>query len=143
MPLRLPVGEMTALLGPGLARRRVMAALDESSANASDGVAARVVRVSAAERDSTADRCGRVAGCGGATLVLADRMTDGLDAAGRRTVLVALRDLAATGVAVLVDDADPVATMAVADGVLRIDRGGELTHERVAPEGWGEDYLAS
>jgi transmembrane sensor len=21
--------------------------------------------------------------------------------------------------------------------------GGELTHERVAPEGWGEDYLAS
>jgi ABC-type glutathione transport system ATPase component len=143
MALRLPVGEMTALLGPGLARRRVMTALDESTGSASGGGTARVVRLTAAAQEPTAARCERVAGCGGAALVLADRVTDGLDAACRRTVLVALRDLAATGVAVLVDDADPVATMAVADGVLRIDRGGGLSHERVAPEGWGEDYLAS
>ena len=138
MSLRLPVGEMTALLGSGLARRRVMVALDESTASGSGGAAARVVRLTAAESESTAARCERVAGCGGATLVLADRVTDGLDAVGRRAVLVELRDLAATGVGVLVDDADPVATVAVADGVLRIDRGGGLTHERV-----GEVYLAS
>jgi ABC-type cobalamin transport system ATPase subunit len=143
MPLRLPVGEVTALLGSGLVRRRVMASLDESTGQHSGGGAAGVVRLTAAKEDPVAARCAAVADAGGAALVLADRLTDGLDAAGRRTVLAALRDLAATGAAVLVDDADPVATVAVADGVLRVDRSGELTHERVAPEGWGEDYLAS
>lgn len=88
MPLRLPVGEVTALLGPGLVRRRVMASLDESTGQMSGGGAAGVVRLTAAKED-------------------------------------------------------PVATVALTDGVLRVDRSGELTHERVAPEGWGEGYLAS
>ena len=47
MSLRLPVGEVTALLGPGLVRRRVMAALD-------DGSAPGVLRLTAA-KDETAD----------------------------------------------------------------------------------------
>ncbi len=143
MALRLPVGEVTALLGPGLARRRVMTALDESSGRTPGGGAAGVIRLVAAPDDPVAARCAAVSDAGGASLVLADRLTDGLDTAGRRAVLAALRGLAATGVAVLVDDADPVATVAVADGVLRVDRWGGLTHERVAPEGWGEDYVAS
>lgn len=143
MGLRLPAGEMTALLGPGLVRRRVMAALDETSGRAAGGGAAGVVRLVAAKEDTARARCAAVAVASGSTLVLADRLTDGLDAAGRRAVLDALRGLAATGVAVLVDDADPVAAMAAADGVLRADRTGGLTHERVALEGWGEDYLAS
>jgi hypothetical protein len=146
MALRLPTGEVTALLGPGLVRRRVMAALDESTGRCADGGGAAVVRLTA-ERDApTTVRCEAVRGAAGATLVLADRLTDGLDASARRAVLDALRGLAATGAAVLVDDADPVATVAVADGVLRADRTGALTLERVTPEGWddeGRDYLAS
>ena len=142
MAVRLPVGEVTALLGPGLVRRRVMAALDESTGRAADGGPAGVIRLRADRDEPVAGRRTAVAGARGAALVLADRLTDGLDAAGRRRVLDALRDLAATGAAVLVDDADPVATVAVADGVLRAGRSGDLALERVEPEGRG-DYLAS
>lgn len=131
MSLRLPVGEVTALLGPGLVRRRVMAALD-------DGCVPGAVRLTAAKDESTPARRASVATAAGAAIVLADRLTDGLDAAERRTVLAGLRDLAATGAAVLVDDVDPVAAVAVADGVLRADRTGALALERL-----GESYLAS
>ncbi len=59
-------------------------------------------------------------------MVLVNRLTDGLDAADRRTVLAALRVLAAAGPAVLVDDADPVAALAVADGALRAGADGSV-----------------
>ena len=52
-------------------------------------------------------------------IVLVARLTDGLAAADRQTVLAQLRRLAATGPAVLVDDTDPVAALSVADGALR------------------------
>jgi hypothetical protein len=50
----------------------------------------------------------------------------GLDDAGRRTVLQALRSVARTGTAVLVDDVDPVAALAVADGALRVGADGSI-----------------
>jgi ABC-type ATPase involved in cell division len=131
MPLRLPVGQVTALLGPGLVRRRVMAALD-------DGCLPGLARLTAAKDESADARRATIASAAGAAVVLADRLTDGLDAAERRVVLTGLRDLAATGAAVLVDDVDPVATVAVADGALRADRTGALVLERLE-----EAYLAS
>ncbi|MDL5160271.1 hypothetical protein [Actinomycetospora termitidis] len=133
MTVRLPVGEVTALLGPGLVRRRVMAALD-------DGSAPGVLRLTAGKHETVATRQAAVeAACGaGAAIVLADRLTDGLDAADRRAVLAGLRDVATTGAAVLVDDVDPVATVAVADEVLRADRTGGLVLERLS-----EIYFAS
>lgn len=96
MSLRLAVGEVTVLLGPSAARRRMTNRLDDAT----------------------------------------DRFTDGLAAAERRAVLTRLPALAASGVAVLVDDADPVARMAVADGALRVDRSGDIRVEQLA-------YLAS
>lgn len=131
MSLRLPVGEVTALLGPGLVRRRVMVALD-------DGCVPGALRLTATKDESVLARRATVASAAGAAVVLADRLTDGLDAADRRAVLAGLRDLAAAGAAVLVDDVDPVATVAVADGALRADRTGALVLERLE-----ESYLAS
>ncbi len=65
-------------------------------------------------------------------MVLVDRLTDGLDAVGRRTVLDALRALAAGGPAVLVDDADPVAALAIADGALRASADGSVQFDDLA-----------
>lgn len=129
MALRLPAGEVTVLLGPGLVRRRIMAALDDDSGRDTTGRGTAVRRIGAAKHDPLAARRAAVAAAGGAALVLADRLTDGLDGAGRRTVLADLLALAATGTAVLVDDADPVAATAVARGALRADREGRLVLE--------------
>ena len=57
-------------------------------------------------------------------IVLVARLTDGLTAADRQTVLAQLRRLAAGGPAVLVDDTDPVAALSVADGALRAGADG-------------------
>ena len=59
-------------------------------------------------------------------ILLVDRLTDGLDAAGRRTLLAGLAHVAAAGTAVLVDDAEPVAALAYADLALRADADGSL-----------------
>ena len=66
-------------------------------------------------------------------IVLVARLTDGLAAADRQTVLAQLRTLlAATGPAVLVDDTDPVAALSVADGALRAGADGSLQPEALS-----------
>ncbi len=65
-------------------------------------------------------------------IVLVARLTDGLAAADRQTVLTQLRRLAATGPAVLGDDADPVAALSVADGALRAGADGSLQPEALS-----------
>ncbi|MEQ3554506.1 hypothetical protein WIS52_28905 [Pseudonocardia nematodicida] len=141
MSLRLPAGSITVLLGPSVERRRLMNRLDDATGRGSDGRGAVVRRLGARVADGLADRMRTVATARSEPtgMVLADRLTDGLDASGRRCVLGALREVAASGVAVLVDDVDPVAALAIADGALRVDeRGG------IHPEGVSEPaYLAS
>jgi hypothetical protein len=140
--LRLAVGEVTVLLGPAPARRDVMARLDDGTGRAPGG-AVRVVRLAAHPRTDLERRLAAVrsAGSAGAAIVLVDRLTDGLDADGRRTVLVELRRMAGGGAAVLVDDADPVAALAVADIAVRTDPGGGLVP--VPGLDGSLDYLAS
>jgi hypothetical protein len=130
--LRLPVGDVTVLLGPAAARRRVMAALDDDSGRCASGHSAvRVHRLAAAADDDVHRRVAAVEAVreAPATIVLIDRLTDGLTAPDRRTVLAALRPVATGGRAVLVDDDDPVAALAVADGALRADPAGGLSAE--------------
>ena len=138
MSLRLPTGSITVLLGPSVPRRRLMNRLDDSSGRGADGHGAVVRRLRAREVEPAAVRLATVedARGGSAAVVLADRLTDGLGARDRSTVLAALRAVAADGVAVLVDDIDPVAALAVADGALRVDDRGEVCTEELA-------YLAS
>ncbi|GAA4970370.1 hypothetical protein WHI96_24315 [Pseudonocardia tropica] len=138
MSLRLPTGSITVLLGPSVQRRRTMNRLDDASGRCADGHDAVVRRLGARATESAADRLATVdaARRGPTAMVLADRLTDGLDAQDRSTVLSALRAVAADGVAVLVDDIDPVAALAVADGALRVDERGEVRAEELA-------YLAS
>ena len=141
MALRLPVGSVTALLGPALARRRVMAELDESTGRCASGHdSVGTVRLVARPDDTLADRLEALAAVrrSKAMIVLVDRFTDGL--AGRERSVV-LRELAtvAAGRAVLVYDCDPVAALAVADGALRVDRAGKLWYEVLG----GLGYLAS
>jgi hypothetical protein len=142
MSLRLAVGEVTVLLGPAPARRDVMARLDDGTGRAPGG-AVRVVRLAAHPRTDLERRLAAVrsAGSAGAAIVLVDRLTDGLDADGRRTVLTELRRMAGGGAAVLVDDADPVAALAVADIAVRTGAGGELAP--VPGLDGSLDYLAS
>jgi hypothetical protein len=139
--LRLPLGCVTVLLGPALVRRRVMTALDESSGRCPSGhEAVRAVRLVAGPNESVEDRLEALAAVrrSGATIVLVDRFTDGLAARERGVVLRQLPELAA-GRGVLVHDCDPVAALAVAGGVLRVDRTGGLEFEPVGEP----DYLAS
>jgi hypothetical protein len=139
--LRLPVGNVTVLLGPAAARRRVMAALDDDSGRCASGHSAvRVHRLSPSADDDVHRRLEAIEAVrdAGATIVLIDRLTEGLAAPDRRAVLAALRPVAA-GRAVLVDDDDPVAALAVADGVLRADPAGGLSAESLGDL----DYLAS
>lgn len=127
MTLRLPVGDVTVLLGSALARRRVMAHLDDGSARCGSGHGGVGVRrlQAAPDEDATARLDAVSAAAGeGAPLVLVDRFTDGLSTADRRAVLTAVRALAGTGTAVLVDDVDPVAALAVADDALRVGPDG-------------------
>ena len=142
MGLRLPAGDVTVLLGPDAVRRELMDALDDRSARCGSGHAAVPVhRMVTPDHAGLAQRLDAVeaARASGAALVLVDRVTDGLPAAARRTVLAAVRGVAGPGRAVLVDDADPVAALAVADGALRADPAGRLTPEPVGVP----DYLAS
>jgi hypothetical protein len=138
--LRLPIGDVTVLLGPALARLRVMAQLDEGSGRTSGQAAVGVQRLVAGPDDTFAERLDALDSAGrcDATIVLVDRFTDGLAADERAAVLRRLHAVA-DGRAVLVNDRDPVAALATADGALRIERTGELSYEPV-----GElDYLAS
>jgi hypothetical protein len=118
---RLAAGRVTALLGPDAARRGLLGRLDPGSAQG-------VLTVTSGRSRSAADRLAalRQAAEHRPAMVLVDRLTNGLDAADRRTVLAALRMLAAAGPAVLVDDADPVAALSVADGALRAEPDGSV-----------------
>ena len=140
MGLRLPVGDVTVLLGPAAARQRVMAALDDDSGRCASGHAeVRVHRLAAGAQDGVRQRIAAVEAVAQqpATIVLVDRLTDGLASPDRRAVLAALRPVATAGRAVLVDDADPVAALAVADGALRADPAGGVSPEPVLA---GTDY---
>jgi hypothetical protein len=139
--LRLPLGEVTVILGPAVARRRLMYALDEDRTRCADGHEAGALRLTARVADPLADRMARIEHAAGsdAALVLVDRLTDGLDAPERRLVLRATRRLGRPGRAVLVEDADPVAALAQADGALRTDREGTVAAEPIGAIG----YLAS
>jgi hypothetical protein len=122
MGLRLPVGGVTALLGPPAERAAVLAALDPGSARCGEGHGAlAVLRVTAAAGDDVPARLGAVeaAFAQAAPVVLVDRLTAGLRAPDRRRVLAALRPVAAAGSAVLVDDDDPVAVLGMADAAIR------------------------
>ena len=126
-PLRLRTGAVTVLLGDDAARRRLLADLDEHSARCHGGHGLPpVVRLRVDGAVPAGERAQAVAGSEGLAVLLADRPTAGLDDAGRRTVLHALRTVARAGTAVLVDDVDPVAALAVADGALRVDADGSV-----------------
>ena len=124
-PLRLRTGAVTVLLGDDAARRSLLADLDEQSARCRDGhEVPAVARLTLDHAMPAPERAGVVAAQTGLAVLLADRPTVGLDDADRRTVLQALRCVARTGTAVLVDDVDPVAVLAVADGALRVGADG-------------------
>lgn len=138
MTLRLPTGEVTVLLGEQIVRGRLMNMLDPATATAESGGSVAVRRVGADPTEGVATRRRRLEDAGSddqAAIVLVDRITDGLDAAGRRAVLAALGSVAARGAAVLVDDDDCVAALALADGMLRADpvRGLVLEPAEAAP----------
>jgi len=127
--LKLPVASVVALLGPAPVRSAVCGALDEDSARCADGHGGLgVVRLTAPALEPLTDRLARVHGAG-APVVLVQRLTDGLPAAQRRTLLGALRALADRGATVLVDDVDPVAALAVADTALRAHADGRVELE--------------
>jgi len=126
-PLRLRTGAVTVLLGDDAARRSLLAELDEDSARCRSGHdLPAVARLCFDHAVPAPQRAQSVAAHGGLAVLLADRPTLGLDDAGRRTVLQALRSVARAGTAVLVDDVDPVAALAVADGALRVGVDGSL-----------------
>jgi hypothetical protein len=132
--LRLPSRQVVALLGPAAARRNVIELLDAATARRPGGSpAGGVLTVTSGAERSAAERCAALQHAAELrpAIVLVARLTDGLDTAARRTVLVELRALAATGAAVLVDDVDPVAALAVADGALRAGLDGSLQPEKL------------
>ena len=130
--LRLPARQVTVLLGPASARRHVLELLDAATARRPGGspmggvltVTSGPAR-SADERRAALQQAAELR----PAMVLVARLTDGLDTAARRSVLTELRALAATGAAVLVDDVDPVAALAIADGALRAGLDGSLQPE--------------
>ena len=126
-PLRLPAGRVAVLLGPDAVRAGTMAQLDEATGRR-DGRPSPVQRVRARRDARLADRLDALAAVtrDRPSILLVDRLTDGLDAAGRRAVLAGLAGVAAAGTAVLVDDAEPVAALAYADLALRADADGSL-----------------
>lgn len=141
MGLRLPLGDVTVLLGPEAFRRELMDALDERTGRCASGRGTvEVQRLTVAGHEGVAERVAAVeeAARGRASILLVDRITDGLPAAGRRAVLTAVRGAAAPGRAVLVDDADPVAALSVADGMLRADPASPLVIEPIG----SPDHLA-
>ena len=124
---RLATGRVTVLLGPDVVRRGLLGRLDP-------GPDAGVLAVTSARGRTAAERIAALDQAAGhrPALVLVDRLTDGLGAADRRTVLAELRRLAAAGPAVLVDDTDPVAALAVADGALRVGLDGSVVVDDLA-----------
>jgi hypothetical protein len=126
-PLRLPAGRVAVLLGPDAVRAGTMAQLDEATGRR-DGRPSPVQRVRARRDARLADRLDVLAAVtrDRPAILLVDRLTDGLDAAGRRAVLAGLARVAAAGTAVVVDDAEPVAALAYADLALRADADGGL-----------------
>ena len=126
-PLRLPAGRVAVLLGPDAVRAGTMAQLDEATGRR-DGRPSPVQRVRARRDARLADRLDALSAAARdrPAILLVDRLTDGLDAAGRRAVLAGLAGVAAAGTAVLVDDAEPVAALAYADLALRTDADGSL-----------------
>jgi hypothetical protein len=126
----LATGCVTVLLGPDAARRGLLSRIDPGNARG-------VLTVTSARQRGRDERLAALAHAAGhrPSLVLVDRLTDGLDAADRRAVLAELRTLAAAGPAVLVNDADPVAAMAVADTALRAGSDGSLRAENLGEIG--------
>ena len=132
-PLRLRTGAVTVLLGDADARRTLLADLDEQTARCHGGHGLPgVVRLRFDHGVPAHERAHAVATTEGLTVLLADRPTSGLDEAGRRTVLQALRSVARAGTAVLVDDVDPVAALAVADSALRVGADGSVGADDLA-----------
>jgi hypothetical protein len=123
----LPTHRVTVVLGPDAARRGLLGRLDA-------GDTPTVLTVTSGRGRSAAERVAALTQAAGRrpALVLVDRLTDGLDATDRRAVLAELRTLAAAGPAVLVDDADPVAALAVADNALRVDLDGSVVADDLA-----------
>ena len=132
--LRLRTGAVTVLLGPVELRRQVLSELDEATARCALGhLASGVHRLAPDDDEPVASRVQLLerlaaAGC---PLLLADRPTAGLSGRDRRCVLVALRALSRTGTAVLTDDVDPVAALAVADAGLRVTPDGALVSDEL------------
>jgi hypothetical protein len=132
-PLRLSTGSLTVLLGDIDARSAVLASLDEATARCAGGHGVPgAARLRLDPWATAGERVALVEAHTGLAVVLADRPTAGLSGADRRAVLRALRALAATGTAVLVDDVDPVAALAVADAALRVRADGALSVEDLA-----------
>ena len=126
-PLRLPAGRVAVLLGPDAVRAGTMARLDEATGRR-DGRPSAVQRVRARRDARLLDRLDALDAVirDRPAILLVDRLTDGLDATGRRTVLAGLARVAAAGPAVLVDDAELEAALAYADLALRADADGSL-----------------
>jgi hypothetical protein len=132
--LRLPSRQVTVLLGPAAARRDVLELLDAATARRPGGSpVGGVLTVTSGPTRSAEERCAALAQAAEhrPAIVLVARLTDGLDATDRRTVLAELRTLTEGGAAVLVDDVDPVAALAVADGALRAGLDGTLQPEKL------------
>ena len=127
---RLVPGRVTAVLGAEPSRRALLGRLDAGSAAVLTVTSGRAR--SATERIAALEQaCARRP-----VLVLVARLTDGLDATARRSVLTAVRTLAAAGPAVLIDDADPVAALAMADGGLRVSPDGSVTVDDLTTAGF-------
>ena len=132
-PLRLRTGALTVLLGDDAARRTLLADLDEQTARCRSGHGLPgVERLGFDHAAPAQERAEAVVAREGLAVLLADRPTAGLDDSGRRTVLQALRSVARAGTAVLVDDVDPVAALAVADGALRVGADGSVDADDLA-----------
>jgi hypothetical protein len=132
-PLRLRTGALTVLLGDDVARRSLLAQLDEDSARCRGGHGLpAVARLTFDHSSPASERADAVGAHEGLAVLLADRPTAGLDELGRRTVLQALRSVARSGTAVLVDDVDPVAALAVADSALRVGADGSVGADDLA-----------
>lgn len=120
----VPAGEVTVLCGTREQRRRLFALLLHAPARARGEQVVRHVTVSASS--TAADRealLGRLVEAP-ADVLLVDNVTGGLGARARRSLLGLLRRLADAGTAVVVDDRDPLAAMAVADHSLSFDADG-------------------
>jgi hypothetical protein len=133
--LRLPTANVTVLVGPEPIRRRVVALVLGGSARCASGHDTGIEHIAPDASSSAPERVAALEGAARRRLRVAvvDRLTAGLDAQGRRCVLAALRPLAATGTAVLVDDDDPVAALSVADTALRIDADGGIVSDDLRP----------